>query len=295
MAERSRMPVLLRHFLRSPQALISSIVLLLLVIGAVFAGVIAPQNPYHLQNLSLANAFLPPSWLPGGHAGFVLGTDNQGRDIFSTILYGSRTSFEVGFGVVLLAGLIGGTIGLLAGFFGGWLDVVTMRVADTLLSFSTTLIAMLMLGLFKHSSVLLVVLAIVVADWVQYARTIRGSVLQVKQEDYVTAGRALGGRSSRIVLRHVLPNAIPPLFVIAAVDFGVAVLLEATLSFLGVGVPITEPSLGSMIAQGKNFMYAGDWWMVVFPAVVLMALVFSLNLLADWLRTELDPRGRGRT
>lgn len=295
MRERPRAPALLRHFLRSPQALISSGLLLLLVVGAIFAPLIAPQNPYHLENLSLGNAFLPPSWLPGGHAPFLLGTDNQGRGVLSTILYGSRISFEVGFGVVLLAGLIGGTIGLMAGFFGGWLDAVTMRVADTLLSFSTTLIAMLMLGLFKHSSVLLVILAIVVADWVQYARTIRGSVLQVKEEDYVVAGRALGGRSRRIVFRHVLPNAVPPLFVIAAVDFGVAVLLEATLSFLGVGVPITEPSLGSMIAQGKNFMYAGDWWMVVFPAVVLMALVFSLNLLADWLRTELDPRGRGRT
>lgn len=280
------------HFLRRPLAVGGAVVLALLLAGALLAPAIAPQDPYDLKSLQTADSLLPPVWMEGGRMPFLLGTDVQGRDIFSTILYGSRTSFFVGFSVVLLAGLIGGAAGLVGGYYGGLLDAVMMRIGDSLLSFSTTLIAMLMLGLFKQSSIYLVILAITVADWVQYARTMRGTVLAVKEEDYVTGARAVGAGNARIILRHVLPNALSPLLVIAAVNFAVVVMLEATLSFLGVGVPITEPSLGMMISQGKDFIYAGMWYLIVFPGVVLMAIVFSLNLIADWLRDEIDPRAQ---
>ncbi|HLI11170.1 MAG TPA: ABC transporter permease [Alphaproteobacteria bacterium] len=287
---RRRSSRVLRHFLRRPLAVAGAAFLVLVIAGAILAPLIAPQNPYDLQSLHLSDSLIPPLWMDGGTLPYLLGTDVQGRDILSTILYGSQTSLIVGFSVVVLAGLIGGGIGLLAGFTGGWLDTIIMRIADSFLSFSTTLIALLLLGVFKNNSLLLVILAIVVGDWVQYARTMRGSVLAVKEEDYVMAARALGGGRMRIVLRHILPNAVSPLLVIAAVDFGVAVTLEATLSFLGVGVPITQPSLGMMISQGRDFIYAGNWWLIVFPAGVVMGIVFSLNVIADWLRDEIDPR-----
>jgi peptide/nickel transport system permease protein len=167
---------------------------------------------------------------------------------------------------------------------------MVMRVADTVLSFSKTLIAMLLLGIFQHSSMLLVILAIVISDWVQYARTIRGEVLSVKEEEYVLASKAIGGSNLRTIFKHILPNSISPLLVVGAVDFGIAIMLEATLSFLGVGVPVTQPSLGMMISQGRNFLYAGKWWLIVFPGLTLMAIVFSLNLISDWLRDEIDPK-----
>jgi len=267
---------------------------LVLIIGAVFAPLIAPQNPYDPKVLSLQDSLLPPIWLEGGRSPFLLGTDDQGRDILSTILYGCRTSFLVGFSVILIAGMVGGTIGLLAAFYGGVLDAVTMRLADTMFSFSTTLIAMLLLGIFKGGGIPLVILAIVATDWVRYARTMRGSALAVKQEDYVQAARAVGASNFRIMFRHIIPNAIPPILVVAAVDFGAVVMLEATLSFLGVGVPINKPSLGMMISQGKRFIYAGKWWLVVFPGSALISIVLGINLLADWLREEINPRLRKR-
>lgn len=288
--ERSEAGRMLRHFLRRPLTVAAAAVLATLLVVCVLAPVIAPQDPYDLKGLETADSMLPPVWEAEGRMPFILGTDVQGRDILSTILYGGRTSFIVGFSVVILAGCIGATVGLLAGYFGGWLDSIMMRLGDTLLSFSTTLIAMLLLGLFKQSSVLLVILAITTVDWVQYARTMRGTVLSVREEDYVVAARAIGAGSGRIIWRHVLPNSLAPLLVIAAVNFAVVVMLEATLSFLGVGVPITEPSLGMMISQGKDFIYAGMWHLILYPGAVLMAIVFSLNLIADWLRDEFDPR-----
>ena len=285
---------ILNHWLRDPSALLGSFLLLVLIIGAVFAPLIAPQNPYDPKVLSLQDSLLPPIWLEGGRSPFLLGTDDQGRDILSTILYGCRTSFLVGFSVILIAGMVGGTIGLLAAFYGGVLDAVTMRLADTMFSFSTTLIAMLLLGIFKGGGIPLVILAIVATDWVRYARTMRGSALAVKQEDYVQAARAVGASNFRIMFRHIIPNAIPPILVVAAVDFGAVVMLEATLSFLGVGVPINKPSLGMMISQGKRFIYAGKWWLVVFPGSALISIVLGINLLADWLREEINPRLRKR-
>jgi len=270
-------------------------VLLLFLVAALAAPLIAPQNPYDLRTVSLAHFLTPPIWHPGGQAPFLLGTDDRGRDILSTMLYGCRTSLLVGFGVVSLAGTVGVTLGLLAGYYGGRLDAVIMRLADTLFSFSTTLIAFLMLGLFKQRGVLIVILAIAVVDWVRYARTMRGRVLEVKQEAYIEAARATGCRDTRLLLNHLLPNAMAPIFVIMAVDLAVVIMIEATLSFLGVGVPLTEPSLGMMISIGKNYIYAGMWWMVLFPGGAVVLLVVGINVFADWLREELNPKiGRRR-
>lgn len=279
-----------RHYIKDPSAVLGSIILLIFVTGALFAPLIAPQNPYDLKTLSLKDFLKPPVWMEGGEPLFLLGTDDQGRDILSTILYGCRTSLAVAFGVVMLAGTLGTTLGLLAGFYGGRIDAVTMRLADVLFSFSTTLMAILVLGMFKRSGILVVIIAITLPGWVRYARTMRGSVLAVNAEDYITAAEATGANNRRIILRHIFPNAVPPLLVVAAVDFAVVIMLEATLSFLGVGVPITKPSLGMMISIGKKYLYAGKWWLVVFPGGALIMMVLGINLVADWLREEINPK-----
>jgi len=290
MTERRIKSRMLYSYLSDPSAIAGSFILLLFLAGAVLAPWITPQNPYDLEKVSLEHFLTPPIWIEGGQAPFILGTDDQGRGIYSTIVYGCRTSLIVGFGVVLIAGTFGVTIGLLAGFYGGWLDAVTMRLADTFFSFSTTLLAILFLGVFGRSSILIVVIAICIADWVRYARTMRGSVLQVKEEAYILAARASGAGDFRLLAKHILPNAIAPIFVVVAVDLAVVIMLEATLSFLGVGVPLTEPSLGMMISIGKNYIYAGMWWMIVFPGAALILLVVGINLFADWLREELNPK-----
>ena len=279
-----------RHYIKDSSAVIGSLILVIMLIAAVFAPIIAPQNPYDMEGLYLEDSLKPPIWMEGGEAPFILGTDDQGRDILSTILYGCRTSFTVGFSVIIIAGIIGVSIGLLAGFNGGWLDILTMRLADVIFSFSTTLIAMLFLAILKNHGVGTIILAIVIVGWVKYARTMRGSVLSVKEEDYISAAKAVGANDFRIMLKHILPNAISPILIVAAVDFGAVVMLEATLSFLGVGVPINEPSLGMMISTGKNYIYAGKWWLVVFPGAALILIVFGINLLADWLREEINPK-----
>lgn len=283
------------HYFHDSSALVGSFLLLFFIFAALLAPWIAPHDPYDLEKVSLSDFLKPPVWMDGGDPRFLLGTDDQGRGILSTILYGCRTSLTVGFGVVLIAGSFGITIGLLAGYYGGLLDSITMRIADSFFSFSTTLIAILVLGLFRRSGKLVVVIAICIADWVKYARTMRGAVLEVKQEAYIMAAKATGAPDFKLLIKHLLPNAIPPIFVVMAVDLAVVIMLEATLSFLGVGVPLTEPSLGMMIAIGKNYVYAGKWWMVVFPGAVLILLVLGINLFADWLREELNPKiERGR-
>jgi peptide/nickel transport system permease protein len=281
---------LLYSYLHDPSAIAGSVILALFLLAALLAPWITPQDPYDLEKLTLDNFLTPPIWMEGGQAPFLLGTDDQGRDILSTIIYGCRTSLIVGFGVVLIAGTFGIIMGLLAGYYGKWVDVATMRLADTLFSFSTTLLAFLFLGVFGSGSVLVVIIAICIADWVRYARTMRGSVLEVKEEAYIMAARATGAGDLRLLLRHVLPNAIPPIFVVVAVDLAVVIMLEATLSFLGVGVPLTRPSLGMMIAIGKDYIYVGMWWMILFPGAALVLLVVGINLFADWLREELNPR-----
>ncbi|MBC7359941.1 MAG: ABC transporter permease [Desulfacinum sp.] len=281
---------MLHSFLHDPPAMAGSAILLIFVLAALCAPWITPQNPYDLEQVSLEHFLTPPIWMEGGEAPFVLGTDDQGRDILSTIIYGCRTSLIVGFSVVLIAGTFGVLMGLLAGYYGGWIDVFAMRMADTVFSFSTTLLAILLLGVFKKTGIVTVIAAISIADWVRYARTMRGSVLEVKEEAYVMAAKATGARDFRLLVRHILPNAIPPILVVVAVDLAVVIMLEATLSFLGVGVPLTEPSLGMMISIGKNYIYAGMWWMVVFPGAALILLVVGINLFADWLREELNPK-----
>jgi peptide/nickel transport system permease protein len=281
---------LLYSYLHDPSAILGSIILVGFISAAILASWITPQNPYDLEKLTLDYFLTPPLWMDGGQAPFLLGTDDQGRDIFSTIIYGCRTSLIVGFGVVSIAGTFGILMGLLAGYYGRWVDAVTMRTADTLFSFSTTLLAFLFLGVFGQGSILIVIVAICIADWVRYARTMRGSVLEIKQEAYVMAAKASGAGDLRLLLRHILPNAMPPIFVVVAVDLAVVIMLEATLSFLGVGVPLTKPSLGMMISIGKNYIYAGMWWMIVFPGAALVILVVGINLFADWLREELNPK-----
>lgn len=279
-----------RHYIKDLSAVTGSLILVIMLIAAIFAPIIAPQDPYDMKGLYLEDSLKPPIWMEGGKAPFILGTDDQGRDILSTILYGCRTSFTVGFSVIIIAGIIGVSIGLLAGFNGGWLDILTMRLADVIFSFSTTLIAMLFLAVLNKHGVGTIILAIVIVGWVKYARTMRGAVLSVKEEEYISAAKAVGANDFRIMLKHILPNAIAPILIVAAVDFGAVVMLEATLSFLGVGVPINEPSLGMMISTGKNYIYAGKWWLVVFPGAALILIVFGINLLADWLREEINPK-----
>jgi peptide/nickel transport system permease protein len=275
---------------RDPAAILGAVIMIVFTAAAVLAPLIAPHDPYDLETVELGDSLKPPAWEEGGDPEFLLGTDEQGRDILSTIIYGLRTSLTVGFSVMLLAGSFGVIIGLLAGYYGGILDAVTMRTADTVFAFSTTLLAILFLGLFKQSGVGIVILAICIADWVRYARTMRASVLEVKEEAYITAAKATGATDFHLLLIHLLPNALPPIFVIMAVDLAAIIMLEATLSFLGVGVPITKPSLGMMIASGKNYIYVGNWWLIVFPGATLVLFVLGLNLFADWLREELNPR-----
>lgn len=294
MSKNSPKAKLLVHYIKDPSAVVGSILLLVVVVGAVFAPLIAPQNPYDLASLSLQNSLVPPLWMEGGRPPFLLGTDSQGRDVLSTILYGCRTSLLVGFGAVFLSSMMGVSLGLLAGFYGHYLDTALMRLADVLFSFSQTLMAILILGILHHKGVFVVILAISVAGWVQYARTIRGGVLSVKQQDYISAANAVGLSERRVMIRHILPNVIPPILVIAAVDFGVAVMLEATLSFLGIGVPVTQPSLGMMISTGRKYLYSGQWWLTVFPGGALIAIVLGVNLISDWLRYKINPKLKRR-
>lgn len=280
------------HYIRDPSAVTGSVLLTIILICTIFAPLIAPQNPYDLKSLSLKNVLLPPSWMKGGNRSFLLGSDSLGRDILSTMLYGCRTSITVGFSVVSISVTIGVVIGLLAGFYGGKIDTITMRIADILFSFSQTLMAILVLGILGKSGIFTVILAISIAGWVQYARTMRGNVLSVREEDYITSAKASGANNLRVTLRHILPNAIPPILVVTAVDFGVVVMLEATLSFLGIGVPPTMPSLGMMISDGRKYIYAGKWWLIVFPGGALITMVVGVNLLADWLREEINPKLR---
>ena len=281
---------LLNNFIHDPSAVIGSILLVLMISAALFAPLITPQNPYDLETVSLDHFLLPPIWMEGGQAPFVLGTDDQGRGIFSTIVYGCRTSLIVGFSVVSFAGTFGVLMGLLSGYYGGKLDSVIMRLADIVFSFSTTLLAFLLIGIFRDGGLFVVIFAICIADWVRYARTMRGSVLEIKGEAYVMGAIASGASDFRILFKYLLPNAVAPVFVVVAVDLAVVIMLEATLSFLGVGVSLTEPSLGMMISIGKNYIYAGMWWMVAFPGLALIMLVIAINLFADWLREALNPK-----
>ena len=288
-------------FRRSPVAIASAVVLAVCLVSALFAPWIAPHNPFDLRTLSLGDALTPPVWDAGGKPGYLLGTDDQGRDILSAIMFGARISLAVSFAAVALAVVIGVSLGLVAGYAGGRVDAVIMRIADVQLSFPAILIALLIDGVAKvmlprdaHDGVAFAVLiiAIGVSNWVQYARTVRGSVMVEKNKDYVQAARVIGISPLRIMQRHLLPNVLGPVLVIATINMAVAITTEATLSFLGVGVPVTRPSLGTLIRVGNDFLFSGEWWIAFFPGALLVLIALAVNLLGAWLRDALNPRLR---
>ena len=284
--------------LHSPMALVASGIAAIFVFAALFAGWVAPHNPFDLASLELANARLPPMWIEGGNARFVLGTDDQGRDILSTLIYGTRISLAIGLASVLLSVLFGVGLGLLAGYAGGWIDALLMRLCDVMLSFPAILIALLIAGLgrtlFPDAQASLafgvLILSITLTGWVQYARTVRGSTLVERNKEYVQAARIIGVPSARIMRRHVLPNVMGPVLVLATIQVASAILTEATLSFLGVGAPPTSPSLGTLIRIGNDFLFSGEWWITLFPSIVLVLIALSVNLLGDWVRDAMNPR-----
>ena len=288
-------------FKRSPVTIVAAVVTAIFMISALFAPWLAPHQPFDLATVELLDAFTPPAWEAGGDPRFLLGTDDQGRDILSTIMYGARISLGVGFAAVAFAMVIGVGLGLVSGYMGGAIDAVIMRVADIQLSFPAILIALLIDGVARsmlprdmHDDVAIYVLvfAIGISGWVQYARTVRGSTLVEKNKEYVQAAHVMGIAPTVIMLRHVLPNAMGPVLVIGTIHLAVAIITEATLSFLGVGVPPTSPSLGTMIRVGNDFLFSGEWWITIFPAVALVLLVLAVNLLGDWLRDALNPKLR---
>jgi peptide/nickel transport system permease protein len=288
-------------FRRSPVTIVAAFLTLVCVCAAVFAPWLALYNPFDPASLDLNKALSPPAWLEEGTRAYPLGTDDQGRDILSTIMYGARISIGVGLAAVAFAMALGVTLGLLAGYVGGRLDAFIMRIADVQLSFPAILIALLVDGVARvilptdqHGEIAIPVLivSIGISGWVQYARTVRGSTLVEKGKEYVQAARVIGRRPLAIMLRHVLPNVLGPVLVIATIHIATAIITEATLSFLGVGVPPTNPSLGTLISKGNEFMISGIWWIVVFPGVALVTLVLSVNLLGDWLRDALNPKLR---
>jgi peptide/nickel transport system permease protein len=288
-------------FRSSPVAIGAAIVAALLILSAVFAHWVAPHNPFDLATLSLMDSSLPPAWEAEGNPRFWLGTDDQGRDVFSAILYGMRVSLFIGFASVLLSIVLGVSFGLLSGYVGGKVDAFIMRVCDVLLAFPAILVALLIDGVARaalpreaHHEVAfaVLVLAIGLSGVVQYARTVRGSTMVEKSKEYVQAARVIGVTPLAIMAKHVLPNALGPVLVLATVHIATAVLTEATLSFLGVGVPPTTPSLGTLIRIGNEFLFSGEWWITIFPGLALVLLVLSINLLGDWLRDALNPKLR---
>lgn len=288
-------------FRHSPVALVSGLLLLVLLVGAMFSSWLAPYNPFDLASLNLMDSFKPPAFAPEGDPLHLLGTDDQGRDLLSGIMYGARISFIVGISAVLFAVAVGVAVGLLAGYVGGALDSALMRVADVQLSFPAILIALLVDGvvsavlpreLQERMQIYVLIFAIGISFWPQFARTVRGSTMVERGKEYVMAARVIGLSPSRIMLTHILPNVLGPVLVIGTLTLGLAILAEATLSFLGVGLPPTQPSVGTLIRIGNDFLYSGEWWIAIFPGLTLVLMVLSINLLGDWLRDALNPRLR---
>jgi peptide/nickel transport system permease protein len=288
-----------RRFRRAPIAIVSALIIALVILGALFAPWLAPQNPFDPAALDLSNALLPPAWAANGNPMYLLGTDDQGRDVLSALLYGARVSLAVGAGAVAFAAVLGITLGLWAGWRGGAVETLIMRLADVQLTIPAILIALMIDALARaslspgrHEAVALFVLifAIGIADWPQYARMVRAATAVQKTLGYVRAAQIIGVRPLIIVLRHILPNALTAVMVLATLGLALAVIAEATLSFLGVGMPPTTPSLGTLIRIGQNFLFSGEWWIVAFPSLALVIMALAVNLLGDWLRDALDPR-----
>ncbi len=290
----------LHDFKRSPVTIVSFAVVVVLILLAVFADFVAPTNPFDVGSLNLMNGFTPPMQ-PNAFTGavFPLGTDDQGRDLLSAIIFGLRVSLFVGLTAVILAMVLGVSLGLLAGYRGGWVDSLIMRAADIQVTFPSILIAMLIFGVARgllppsmrdELAISVLIISIGLSEWVPFARTVRGTTLVEKEKEYVQAARLIGLSSGQIMLRHILPNVLSPVLVIATITLALAIIAEATLSFLGVGAPPTEPSLGTLIRIGQDFLFSGEWWILIFPAATLLALALSVNLLGDWLRDILNPR-----
>ena len=288
-------------FRRSPVAVLSALVLAMLLVGSMFAGWLAPYNPFDLASLNLMDSLKPPAFTAEGDWDHVLGTDGQGRDVLSGIMHGARISFIVGICAVVFAVTVGVTVGLIAGYAGGVVDSALMRVADVQLSFPAILIALLVDGvvtaalpreLHERLQIYVLIFAIGISFWPQFARTVRGSTLVERGKEYVMAARVIGLSSTRIMATHILPNVLGPVLVIGTLTLGLAILSEATLSFLGVGLPPTQPSVGTLIRIGNDFLFSGEWWITIFPGVALVLIVLSINLLGDWLRDALNPRLR---
>jgi peptide/nickel transport system permease protein len=286
-------------FRRSPVAVISTLVVVICVGAAALAPLLAPYNPFDLASLNLMDSFIPPAFLPDGSWAHVLGTDNQGRDLLSAMMYGARISLVIGLSAVVFAGVVGIVFGLAAGYAGGALDALLMRVADVQLTFPAILIALLVSGivnvvlpsgLHERLEVYVLIFSIGISRWPQFARTVRSSTMVERGRDYVLAAQVIGLSGPRIVLTHILPNAWGPVVVIATINIGLSILDEATLSFLGIGLPSTQPSLGTLIRVGNDFLYSGEWWITIFPGVMLALMVLAINLLGDWLRDALNPR-----
>jgi peptide/nickel transport system permease protein len=287
-------------FIRSPVTIVAFCIVTILFFVAVFAPLVAPTDPYDPGSLNLLNGFTPPM-TPNESTGsvFFLGTDDQGRDLFSGIIYGLRVSLFVGVMSVILAMGIGVTLGLVAGYTGRWVDNLIMRIADTQLTFPSILIAMLIFGVLRgiippdyrdEMAIFVLIAAIGLSEWVPFARTVRATTLVEKEKEYVQAGKLIGLSRMQIMWRHILPNVLSPVLVIATITLALAIIAEATLSFLGVGAPPTEPSLGTLINIGRDFLFSGEWWILLFPAITLLALALSVNLLGDWLKDTLNPR-----
>ncbi len=290
---------LLHDFVRDPTAIVAGVILLAFAIAGLAPQIVAPYQAFDLTQIRLTDAFLPPVWLDGGDPRFLLGTDDQGRDMISAIIFGARVSLFVGLAGVMLAVVIGVTLGLIAGFVGGWVDTLTMRIADIQLTFPAILIAVIVDGISRaafgqadrdRAAVLVLTLAIGLSGWVQYARPVRGATMVERNREYVAAATLMGIRTWSILAKHILPNVLTSVLVIGTIHLAVAIILEATLSFVGLGVPPTEPSLGTLIRSGNSYLFSGEWWIAIVPGCVLVILVLSINLLGDFLRDALNPR-----
>ncbi|KPH80171.1 ABC transporter permease [Bosea vaviloviae] len=310
LAEKVRKPSLTARFLdsdigwsfrRTPAAWLSALMLALLILTALLCPLIAPQNPHDLAQIFIDKAEIPPIWAADGEWPFLLGTDPQGRDVLSAILYGTRVSLIIGFAAVVVSMTLGVTIGLVAGYHGGRIDNLLMRLGDTVLSIPTLLMAILVSAIFRELlppnlrepfAAVVLVMSISLTNWVQYARTVRASTMVERRKEYVLAARIIKVPAIRIMARHILPNTLTPVMVAATLNLGLAILSEATLSFLGVGMPITQPSLGTLIRIGNQYLFSGSWWLVMFPSLQLGLIVLSVNLLGDWLRDALNPKLR---
>ena len=290
-------------FRKSKIAILSTVVFLIIVLTSMFASIVAPYNPFDPASISLMDAFTPPAWSEGGTSSFILGTDQQGRDMFSTMIYGSRISLTVGFASIIFALVLGVSLGVTSGYLGGRYETIVMRFTDVQLTIPSILMALLVDGiargfisksLHNDMAIYVLILAIGISEWPQFARITRAATLVEKNKEYILASKIIGLSEVVIMFKHILPNILRPILVISTIGLSQAIITESTLSFLGVGFPPTNPSLGTLIRFGNNFLFSGEWWITFFPAIFLVVLALSINLLGDWMRDALNPKLKSR-